>query len=50
MDRSCFSKLRHFTLKAAEAHADRLSRGQGEDNIEPYPCKFCGGWHVGHSY
>lgn len=50
MDRSCLSKVRHFTREAAQAKADRLRNGQGEDNIEPYPCKFCGGWHVGHYY
>jgi hypothetical protein len=50
MDRSCLSKVRHVTREAAQAKADRLMGHQGEDNIEPYPCKFCGGWHVGHSH
>jgi hypothetical protein len=48
MDRSCFQKVRHWTLDAARAHAARLMCQQGEDNIEPYSCTFCGGWHVGH--
>lgn len=50
MDRSCFSKVRHWTREAAQSHANRLSCSQAESNIEPYPCKFCGGWHVGHSH
>lgn len=48
MDRSCFMKVRHTNRQAAQEKADRLIANQGEANIEPYPCKFCGGWHVGH--
>jgi hypothetical protein len=49
MDRSCLSKVRHVTREAAQAKANRLRCAQDEQNIEPYSCRFCGGWHVGHS-
>jgi hypothetical protein len=50
MDRSCLSKVRHYTRQAAQEKANRLIANQGETNIEPYHCQFCGGWHVGHHH
>ena len=49
MDDSCLRKVRHATLASAEQKAARLGDKHGETNIHPYQCRFCGGWHVGHS-
>lgn len=50
---SCGCKQRHADATAAHAHAAslrRLSHAKGDTRgaIDPYPCRFCGGWHVGH--
>jgi hypothetical protein len=44
--RSCERKVRHNDFEAALAHAKRQRAVHGEV-VVPYPCHFCGGWHVG---
>ena len=48
--RSCKSKQRHDTLKLAlRANAIMVRKGEvvrGE--LQPYLCRFCKGWHLGH--
>lgn len=47
--RSCEGKRRHPDRDAAAAHAGRLNRGRdAADRVEPYRCRHCRGWHVGH--
>lgn len=45
---SCDGKHRHATMAKARAHA-RLFRKRSGDNLRPYHCCFCGGFHLGHS-
>ncbi len=40
--RSCESKVRHSDEEAAARHARSLGV-----IYMPYPCPFCGGWHLG---
>jgi hypothetical protein len=43
----CAGKRRHDTQAAARAHRDRLLAA-GATRVTAYPCRHCGGWHVGH--
>jgi hypothetical protein len=40
--RSCKAKIKHVDIEKAVHHAQRIGNGS-----IAYPCKFCGGWHVG---
>lgn len=40
-ERGCLSKRRYKTREAA-------LKQRGFEEIEPYECKYCGGWHNGH--
>lgn len=40
-------KIQHATRKAAKLHVRRLAQ-EGDDGLEPYRCRWCGRWHVGH--
>jgi hypothetical protein len=41
-------KLRHSDEGAAARAADSLNRsGKARNKVEPYPCPWCGLWHVG---
>ena len=46
-ERACLSKVRY----ASRREARTLSRhGRRQDGtLEPYRCRFCGEWHLGHS-
>lgn len=47
--RQCEGKVRHKTKADAWAAIRTMHRKHGYcGNLQPYPCKFCGGWHVGH--
>lgn len=46
--KSCKGKVRHTSLEHADAHRHALSRLDG-DRMSAYRCRFCGGWHVGHT-
>jgi hypothetical protein len=45
----CAAKHRHKSQGAAEAQRRSLSRTKESvpDNLGPYHCQFCGGWHLG---
>jgi hypothetical protein len=40
--RSCESKIKHVDEISARRHA----RSLGSEHV-PYPCHFCGEWHIG---
>jgi len=48
VERTCGKKARHpdeeQARKAAEAHNRWDKR---HHDVEPYPCAFCGQWHIG---
>lgn len=50
-ENGCLGKVQHETESAAMAAHDYWVRhgtarsGEGE---QPYPCEFCGKWHIGH--
>lgn len=46
--RSCTGKRRHDTEEAAARHKARLI-ARGAVRIHVYPCRKCGGYHVGHT-
>jgi hypothetical protein len=45
----CAEKARHHSQGSAEAHIRALAKGGYEvpQNLTPYRCQFCEGWHVG---
>jgi hypothetical protein len=45
---SCFRKIRHATERAAHDHARRHFETLGKQ-LDVYPCRHCGGWHIGKS-
>ena len=45
--RSCASKKR-LASRGDARRAARYVRERGEGIVQPYPCHFCRGWHVGH--
>lgn len=57
---ACTGKVRHDSQATAMSHvrdlrrADALSFGESKSmrkfhHMNAYPCRFCGGWHVGHT-
>lgn len=44
--KQCKGKVRHETREFALI-ALRHTRSYG--NLSPYKCRFCGGWHIGHT-
>lgn len=46
--RSCTGKKRHDSSQAARAQLRNLL-SKGRVRLSVYACKFCGGFHVGHS-
>lgn len=49
-DKSCAPKVRHPSLKMANrALRIMIRKGSAErGELQPYPCRFCHGWHLGH--
>lgn len=54
--RSCTGKMRHDTPEQAYAHINRMveKKGAKRNTLFVYPtppkaCKWCHGWHVGHT-
>jgi hypothetical protein len=43
--KGCAGKTRHETREAARAHLLELRRPW---TLNVYPCRYCGGFHVGH--
>ena len=47
--RACKNKHRHESIHAAIGHITSLHRMKGyQGQLNPYHCRFCGGYHVGH--
>ncbi len=46
--RSCGNKRRYESEREALDGA-YLIRMQGGESLDAYRCRFCGGWHLGHS-
>jgi len=47
-EKTCGTKQKHHTQEAAQKAADSLNRsGKARNKTEPYPCFFCGQWHIG---
>lgn len=44
---ACRGKAVYLTWTAAERKARRM-RHRTRERLEPYRCRFCGRWHVGH--
>jgi hypothetical protein len=44
----CPHKRRYTTWAEARVVAERSHRQHGWDHQEPYACRGCGGYHVGH--
>lgn len=44
-ERSCGNKVRHDSREHAVQVAGKMRSGK---DLEPYPCNYCGGWHLGH--
>jgi len=45
--RSCLDKVPFASRHGARAAARSVERRYG-GRLEPYACRFCDGWHVGH--
>lgn len=51
MDIRPCTKVRHATHADAERHRLGLKSTENKkrgNRLHVYPCRFCGGWHVGH--
>ncbi|MEU6979660.1 hypothetical protein [Streptomyces sp. NPDC046371] len=44
---SCTGKARYLRRAHAKRDASRIRRS-GDNHLRPYPCRFCGCWHLGH--
>lgn len=48
--KACKSKIRHADGPAGRAALSALNRNKGyEGPMNVYACRFCGGWHIGHT-
>lgn len=49
--RACTGKMRHPSMRAAIHVAKRyaLAYGISREDYGPYKCRFCGGFHTGHT-
>lgn len=47
--RSCERKIRYFGRADAKRRLDMLKEEKGRRFLNAYPCRFCGGWHIGTS-
>lgn len=48
-EKSCGNKVDHRTYERALVASYRLNdSGHARHEVEPYPCPFCQGWHVGN--
>lgn len=46
---ACIGKQRHPDLPAAMRHIKSLWHKDGHHpGVQPYHCRYCGGYHVGH--
>jgi hypothetical protein len=47
--RACEGKVRFESRDAAERKRRFVYRDYNEKALNVYKCRFCGGWHLGHS-
>ncbi|MDQ4096014.1 MAG: hypothetical protein M3174_07415 [Actinomycetota bacterium] len=47
--RTCERKRRYATSGEAESTAAHRRAESGEQDLDVYPCRYCGGWHIGHT-
>lgn len=45
--KACTGKIRHIDKAAADLVYRKVRRTTGY--MEPYKCRWCGGWHLGHA-
>jgi hypothetical protein len=45
----CSGKRRYDTSREADEMARHRREESGETDLDIYPCRVCGGWHIGHS-
>lgn len=45
---SCDGKVRYGRAKTANK-ACKSMRNKGALGLEPYACRYCDGWHIGHA-
>ena len=47
-EKSCGKKQNHVTYENAyKASLSLNGSGKARHQVEPYPCPFCSGWHIG---
>lgn len=47
--RSCKGKVRHASHEHAVIALVKTVRGGANGHMSAYRCRFCGGWHIGHT-
>lgn len=48
--KACKGKFRHADAGAARSELSRLIRSKGYNGaMNAYACRWCGGWHIGHT-
>lgn len=48
--KACKGKIRHADAASAWSALSALNRNKGyQGPMNAYACRFCGGWHIGHS-
>lgn len=45
-DASCGNKIDYKSESSAQRAADAMM-AKGSKELEPYPCAWCSGWHIG---
>lgn len=45
-DSACGSKINYKSEETASKSAEAMMR-KGSKALEPYPCPWCDGWHIG---
>lgn len=47
-ERSCGKKIDYKSEETASKAAVSINKkGKARNELEPYPCPFCNGWHIG---
>lgn len=47
-EHTCKGKINYKSEETALKAADSLNKsGKARHEVEPYPCVFCSGWHIG---
>lgn len=44
----CGRKIRHESYQSALIHLKDLEQKDGDNGLNIYLCRYCGGFHVGH--